>query len=193
MRSLSGDDVFFLGNSGSEHSEDENILKLGDLNFIRRKIILISENVFKIPDSVNESIFTFIPFKSSTWTHNPTLLLCSIEFLLYDHYSKSKNQGEHKGKIENYTRIGAQTYLKFISKLIDSAFSTSKYNWVLECPIGRMLLNNYIMSYYFLSWIESNQNHTHLECPISNLLPLDLITAHKSVYRFLESLTGTPS
>jgi hypothetical protein len=183
--------VFYLGNSDSERSDEENILKLGDLNCIRRKIILISEIAFKIPDFLSDSVFIFIPPKSSMWRHNFTLLLYSVEFLFYDHYSKSKLRSDHKGKIENYTRISAQTYLKFMSQLIESYFSTSKYSWILECPIGRMLLNNYIMSYYFLSWVEYNQKNTHLECPISKLFPLELISSHDVVYKFLESLTGT--
>lgn len=193
MRSLSGDDVFYLGNSESERSnDDETILRLSDLNCVRRKIIFISENPFHIPDLTNESVFIFVPMKSSIWSNNPTLLLYSVEFLFFDYYSKSPKKDDHKGKIENYTRISAQRYLKFVSQLIEVTFSnsTTKHSWILECPIGRMLLHNYIMSYYFLSWMELNQKNIHLESPISKLLPLDLITAHKSVYKFLESLTG---
>lgn len=147
----------------------------------------------QLTDSLNDSIFVFLPLKSNFWSHNPTLLLYSIEFLLYDFNSRKNQRLSQKGKIENIIRIQAQTYLKFLSKLITPIIENEnyKYKWISECHIGRMLLCNYLMSYYFLSWLEFQQKGMHLDNPIKHILPLELVMANFRVYEFLKTLTGT--
>lgn len=192
-RSLLGEDIFYFDNPNAQYSESDKIFSLTDLNITKRKVIIISENIMKLAEFSNESIFVFLPLKSSFWSHNPILLLYSIEFLLYDFYSRKIKKSNRKRKIENIIRIQAQTFLKFLSPLISSAVEREnyKYKWINECPIGRMLLSNYLMSYYFLSWIEFEQKGTHLDIPIKHILPQELIIANNQVYEFLKKLTGT--
>ena len=160
----------------------------------KRNIVLISESYFQLSDFSIGSIFVFVPFKSVFWTHNPILLLYSTEFLFYDLYTKctDNNNNDRKGKIENIIRVHSQIYLKFLSEIIVASFETekSKYLWMLNCPIGRLLLFNYLMSYFFLSWQEFKWKSISLTCPNQNLLPQRLDTIHFEVYKFLESLTG---
>ena len=147
----------------------------------------------QLTDFLNDSIFVFLPLKSNFWSHNPTLLLYSIEFLLYDFNSRKNKRSSQKGKIENIIRIQAQTYLKFLSKSITQVIENEnyKYKWINECPISRMFLCNYLMSYYFLSWLEFEQKGIHLDLPIKQILPQELVMANLRVYAFLKKLTGT--
>lgn len=192
-RSLLGEEIFYFDNPNAQDSESDKIFSLKDLNITKRKFIIISEKMMQLTDFSNDCIFVFLPLKSSFWSHNPILLLYSIEFLLFDFHSRRNKKSNQKGKIENIIRIQAQTFLKFLSPLIYSSVEREnyKYKWIHECPIGRMLLSNYIMSYYFLSWLEFEQKGTHLDIPIKNILPQELIIANIQVYEFLKKLTGT--
>lgn len=147
----------------------------------------------KLNDILSDSIFIFLPLKSSFWPHNPILLLYSIEFLLYEFFSRKSRNSNHKGKIENIIRIQAQTYFKFLLKLIFPVIENEnyKYKWISECPLSRMFLFNYLMSYYFLSWIEYEKKGVHLDIPIEQILPHEIVLANLRVYEFLKSLTGT--
>lgn len=193
-KTLSGDTIFYFDNADPQVSDDDKTLSISDLKITKRNIILISESYFQISELLIESVFIFVPFNSAFWTHNPTLLLYSTEFLFYEFYTKTatKSDNDKRGKIENITRIHSQIYLKFLSGIVVSSFESekSKYSWILNCPIGRLLLFNYLMSYYFLSWLEFKRKSIHLKCPIQTLLPQKLDTIHFEVYKFLESLTG---
>lgn len=192
-RSLLGDDIFYFDNSDSQDSDVDKVLSLNDLNVVKRKVIIISENIMKLPDILMNSTFIFLPLKSSFWPHNPTLLLYSIEFLLYDFYTRNIKKASQKGRIENIVRIKAQIYFKFLSQLISPAIRNEnfKYKWITECPIALMIFYNYLMSYYFLSWLEFEQKGIHLDIPIENLLPEEIMIANFRIYEFLKTMTGT--
>jgi hypothetical protein len=192
-KSLLGEDIFYFDNLNPQDSESDKVFSLKELSIVNRKIIIISENAMQVTNFSNDSIFVFLPLKSSFWMHNPILSLYSIEFLLYDFYKRKSKKLSQKGKIENIIRIQAQTYLKFLSKIISSAFESvnCKYKWINECPIGRMLLSNYLMYYYFLSWLEFERKGTYLDIPIKHILPQELITANFRIYEFLKTMTGT--
>lgn len=193
VKSLSGEDVFYLRKDLNDlDSSEDFIFELGCLKFLKRKLILISERYMKISsDSIGDSVFVIIPFKSSFWPHSFSYLLYSIEFLFYDLYSKEMNQNA-KGKIEDRVRISCQTYSKFISRLVETSSSTIefKYRWICESSIGFTLLCNYMMAYYFLSWLEFRTKKCHLDCPMQIILPFDLVTSHEAAYKFLSTLTG---
>lgn len=193
-KTLSGDTILYFDNADPQVSDDDKTLSISDLRVAKRNIILISESYFQISELIIDSVFIFVPFNSSFWTHNPILLLYSTEFLFYEFYIKiaTKSNDDKRGKIENITRIHSQIYLKFFSEIVASSFESekSKYSWILNCPIGRLLTFNYLMSYFFLGWLEFKRKSIHLKCPIQNLLPQKLDTIHLEVYKFLESLTG---
>lgn len=192
-RSLDNEDVFYFDNSEAQNSEADKIFSLHDLKILKRKVIILTENAMKLPDFLSENIFVFLPLNSSFWPHNQSLLFYSIEFLLYDFSARKFKKSDLKGRIENIVRIQAQRYLKFLSQLISPFLenATFKYKWVMECPIGRMMLYNYLMSYFFLSWIEFEQKGIHLDIPIKKQLPQELLMVNLRVYEFLTELTGT--
>lgn len=193
-KDLSGIDIFYFDCSDPQVSDDDKTFSISDLKVAKRKIFLISESNFQLSEFLTDSIFVLVPLNSAFWTHNPILLLYSTEFLFYDFYSKctGTNNTDRREKIEQIIRVHSQIYLKFLSDIVVSSFETekSKYLWILDCPISRMLLFNYLMSYYFLSWQEFKRKSIHLKCPNQNLLPQKLDTIHLEVYKFLESLTG---
>ena len=160
-----------------------------DLSLVKRKLIVISENYLILPDLLSETIFVIVPLKSAFWT---TILLYSVEFLFYDLYSKSNSKGHRIGKIENVIRIHSQLYHKKLTDIIAPFFDAenTRYKWIMDCQMGRMLLFNYLMAYFFLSWLEFKSKNLHLNCPIQKLLPREIFTAHNLVYDFLETLTG---
>ena len=190
VKSLSGDDVFYLRKDIKESYSDDFIFELGSLKYLKRKVIIISETYMEpSSDNFSDYLFIFVPLKSSLWMHSFSYLLYSIEFLFYAIYSKEMNQNA-KGKIEDRVRVSARTFSKFISRLVLESKNGFKYSWVCESSIGLNLLINYIMSYYFLSWIEFRTTKFHLDCPMQTILPFDLVTSHETAYQFLSTLTG---
>lgn len=195
-KSLTGETVFYFDVLDPQVPDDDKVFSITDLKIAKINILLIAESYFELNNLLIDSVFYIIPFKSKFWNNNPILLFYSPEFIFYQFYSKYNNNNgnneEKRGKIENITRINSKTFLKYLSEIIISSFEIekSRYLWVLECPISRLLLFNYLMSYFFLSWQEYKCNSTHLICPIRNLLPQKLDTIYFEVYKFLESLTG---
>ena len=189
-KSLIGEDVFYFE---SQSCADDCVFSFKDLNLIRRKIILISDNFLELPDYLSDSVFVFVPFKSYFWRHNFTLLLYSIEFVFLEYYSSTRSGTKINGKLENIIRIQSQTYLKFMKQCIAPSLQSaeSRCHWLIECPMGCMLLFNYLMSYFFLSWIEFKKSKIHMKCPIERLFPQNINLMHETIYNFLESLTGT--
>ena len=193
-RTINRDTIFYFDISDLQVCDDDKTFSISDLKVAKRNIVIISESYFQMTELLIDSVFIFVPFNSPFWPHNPMLLLYSVEFLFYEFYNKNalKNNNPQRGKIENITRVHYQMYLKFLSEIIILSFGAekSKYFWILNCPICRLLLFNYLMSYFFLSWQEYGRKEIHLKCPIQSILPQKLDTIHFEVYKFLESLTG---
>lgn len=192
-KSLIGEDVFYFDSNNSKNYADDCVFSFKDINFMRRKIVLISNNILELPDYLSDSVFVFVPFKSCYWRYDFTLLLYSVEFLLLEFFSNNNYGLEFKGKLENVIRVRSQTYLKFVKQCVLPFLQTSesRCRWLIECPIGCMLLLNYLMSYFFLSWIEFKKTKMHMKCPIERLFPQNIITMHEFIYNFLKTLTGT--
>lgn len=185
--------MFYFGGVDTEIAEEDRILTLGELGMIKRKIIVVSENILSLDNFVDGSIFFILPLKSTFWDQSTTILLYSTEFLFYKLYTKYNLNGGIKGKIGNIIRVHTQMYHKFINNIVSSAFKTSvdvKYRWITECPMAHMILLNYLMAYFFLSWTEFNTKGQHLNCPIQKILSYEIFMANSAVYNFLMSLTG---